>query len=440
MEFINIKSNAPTDNKYELGGGGGGNMFNKIGGLQLNDLTEDNSDKGSDISGSIEDPEEFRMKLISNNDVKPSEMNRNLQPSLSPSIHDSPRHSPQPSPRTLGQKSFHLSHEEDERRDSYGERRDSERRDDYGERREEYGERRSESRSSRHSDYGQLPGASRENSMDYRKRMLDDRREKLFLLSKIERMAEKGFALSGNFSLNSPKEDLQLEVERLEYKIEMENSVKGYKDSMMFFSGISELASKYFGVGKINGFSEQIYGDLYNEPYKYDGVLEEIYEKNRNKPKLPPEVRLMMMFGGSLFMYHISNSMMPKFGGMMGGVQPQQPIQQNVDPNLLEKLREAHINNIQNSSQPMPSQQMSSGPRVEPKIVRNEMKGPQGVDDLLKSFEQQRPSMQQADTASAVGTDIDGISLSASEIASGKTPRRRKKQPKNNESTFVLDM
>jgi hypothetical protein len=223
----------------------------------------------------------------------------------------------------------------------------------------------------------------------------------------------------------------------------MENSVKGYKDSMMFFSGISELASKYFGVGKIGGFSEQIYGDLYNEPYKYDGVLEEIYEKNRNKPKLPPEVRLMMMFGGSLFMYHISNSMMPKFANMMPmpAAQPQQPIQQNVDPALLEKLREAHINNLQGNEMPQASQSMGQapGPRVEPKIVRNEMKGPQGVDDLLKAFEQ-RPSVQQTDTASAVGTDIDGISLSASEIASGKVPRRRKKQPKNNESTFVLDM
>jgi hypothetical protein len=430
-------------------------MFNKIGGLQLNDLTDDNSDKGSVASESIDDPEEFRMKLISNNDVKQTETNRNLQPSLSPSIHDSPRHSPQPSPRTLAQKSFHLSREENDsdRRDDerrfderrfderrfderrFDERRFDERRSD--ERRDDY-ERRSESRGSHHSDYGQLPGSARENSIDYRRRMLDDRREKLFLLSKIERMAEKGFALSGNFNLNSPKEDLQLEVERLEYKIEMENSVKGYKDSMMFFSGISELASRYFGVGKIGGFSEQIYGDLYNEPYKYDGVLEEIYEKNRNKPKLPPEVRLMMMFGGSLFMYHISNSMMPKFGGMMPSAPTQQPIQQNVDPNLLEKLREAHINNIQNSGGPQ-SMGQAPGPRVEPKIVRNEMKGPQGVDDLLKAFEQ-RPSVQQTDTASAVGTDIDGISLSASEIASGKMPRRRKKQPKNNENTFVLDM
>jgi hypothetical protein len=173
---------------------------------------------------------------------------------------------------------------------------------------------------------------------EMRQQILKERKTKLRLINKIERYADKGLAVRGNFTLDTPLEDLELEVERLESKNEMDNSVKGYKDTLMFVSGIAELASKYFGLGQIDGYSEQLYTDLYSEPYKYDQVLEDLYEKHRDRPKMAPELKLLMMFGGGMFMYHMSNVMMPK-REIRG---PDQ-----VDPEMLTRLRREQADNVQ---------------------------------------------------------------------------------------------
>jgi hypothetical protein len=215
----------------------------------------------------------------------------------------------------------------------------------------------------------------------------------------------------------------------------MDNSVKGYKDGMMFCSGIMELASKYFGVGRIDGYSEQLYSDLYTEPYRYDQVLEDLYDKHRDRPKMAPELKLMMMMGGGLFMYHMSNVMMPKpqFTPQPQMQQPQQQYQQQQftqqqmqpDPVLLEKMRREQMSNMKKQE--------------EPKVMRKTMSGPQGVDDILRQFEKSNPHPQQNDieTESYVSGDFDeSASMTASEVATGKPRRRRKRQV----PTFKLDM
>jgi hypothetical protein len=277
---------------------------------------------------------------------------------------------------------------------------------------------------------------------ELKKRAVEERRIKLRLLNKIERYADKGIPAAGVFTINTPLEDLEMEVERLESKNDMDNSVKGYKDGMMFCTGIMELASKYFGVGKIDGYSEQLYSDLYTEPYRYDQVLEDLYDKHRDRPKMAPELKLMMMMGGGLFMYHMSNVMMPKPQFVppqqqqqfvppqqqqfvppqqQQFVPPQQ--QQQPDPVLLEKMRREQMKEMKNQE--------------EPKVIRKTMSGPQGVDDILRQFEKSNPQPKDVETESYVSGDFDETaSMSASEVATGKPRRRRKKQV----PTFKLDM
>jgi len=258
---------------------------------------------------------------------------------------------------------------------------------------------------------------------EMKQQILKERKTKLRLINKIERYADKGLAVRGEFNLDTPLEDLELEVERLESKNEMDNSVKGYKDTLMFVSGIAELASKYFGIGQIEGYSEQLYTDLYSEPYKYDQVLEDLYEKHRDRPKMAPELKLMMMFGGGMFMYHMSNVMMPK-REIRG---PEQ-----VDPEMLTRLRREQADNIQ----PQFQQQQQFQPQFQPqpterKIERKQMSGPQGVDDLLRNLEKQNP-------ANMSEQDDDTMSYTASEIASGN-PRRKRKEKKLTQ-VFNLDL
>jgi hypothetical protein len=279
-------------------------------------------------------------------------------------------------------------------------------------------------------DYSRLPQQNMEVPLikqlspeEMKQQILKERKTKLRLINKIERYADKGLAVRGEFNLDTPLEDLELEVERLESKNEMDNSVKGYKDTLMFVSGIAELASKYFGIGQIEGYSEQLYTDLYSEPYKYDQVLEDLYEKHRDRPKMAPELKLLMMFGGGMFMYHMSNIMMPK-REIRG---PEQ-----TDPEMLTRLRREQADNV-----PMQQQQQQFQPQFQPqpterKIERKQMNGPQGVDDLLRNLEKQNPA------PSMDVPDDDTMSYTASEIASGN-PRRKRKEKKLTQ-VFNLDL
>jgi hypothetical protein len=340
-----------------------------------------------------------------------------------------------------------------DRRDDYQERRDyQERKDDY-DRRSEYSDQgrkspfeervgekpifnqqeilRGSGASSQ--DYSRLPSTEvplikQISPEEMKQQILKERKTKLRLINKIERYADKGLAIRGNFTLDTPLEDLELEVERLESKNEMDNSVKGYKDTLMFVSGIAELASKYFGIGQIDGYSEQLYTDLYSEPYKYDQVLEDLYEKHRDRPKMAPELKLLMMFGGGMFMYHMSNVMMPK-REIRG---PEQ-----VDPEMLTRLRREQADNVQQQpqqpqfQQQAQFQQQTQFQQPERNIERKQMSGPQGVDDLLRNLEKQTPGpvSEQED---------DAMSYTASEIASGN-PRRKRKEKKLTQ-VFNLDL
>lgn len=266
---------------------------------------------------------------------------------------------------------------------------------------------------------------------EMKQQILKERKTKLRLINKIERYADKGLAVRGEFTLDTPLDDLELEVERLESKNEMDNSVKGYKDTLMFVSGIAELASKYFGIGQIDGYSEQLYTDLYSEPYKYDQVLEDLYEKHRDRPKMAPELKLLMMFGGGMFMYHMSNVMMPK-REIRG---PEQ-----VDPEMLTRLRREQADNVQPQFQQQQFQQQPQFQQpqyqqqpTERKIERKQMSGPQGVDDLLRNLEKQNPA-----TSNLSEPDDDTMSYTASEIASGN-PRRKRKEKKLTQ-VFNLDL
>lgn len=299
-------------------------------------------------------------------------------------------------------------------------------------------------------DYARLPSQQYEknilpeveqNPEELKKKMIQERRAKLRLLNKIERHAEKGVAIKGVFDIDTPLDDLELEVERLESKKEMDNAVTGYKDSIMFFTGLCELASKYFGVGKIDGYSEQVYGEM--QGGKYEQVLEDLYEKHRDRPKMAPELRLLLMFGGGMFMYNMSNVMMPK--QEIRGPQVQAQIQ---DPNIINRMRMEQMAQAGQQMQGMmqPPQMMQPPPMARPQpqpepkhpqVVRKQMSGPQGVDDLLRNLQmaQTTPSQQLTEEEE---DKSDTMSYTASEIASGN-PKKKRREKKLSQ-VFNLDL
>jgi hypothetical protein len=99
----------------------------------------------------------------------------------------------------------------------------------------------------------------------------------------------------------------------------------------------------------------------------YDGVFEELYVKYKTKMNVAPEVKLIMMLGGSAMMFHLTNSMFKAAIPNMSDVMKQ-------NPELVKSMVQAVQNTKQGGAGP------GSGGASEPIRTdangRREMKGP----------------------------------------------------------------
>jgi len=99
----------------------------------------------------------------------------------------------------------------------------------------------------------------------------------------------------------------------------------------------------------------------------YDGVFEELYVKYRSKVNVAPEVKLIMMLGGSAMMFHLTNSMFKSVMPNMNDVMKQ-------NPDLVKNMMAA----VQNTTR-SPTGPPTGGPVGGTGSGNYEMQGP-GVD------------------------------------------------------------
>ena len=135
-------------------------------------------------------------------------------------------------------------------------------------------------------------------------RRSEDNAEKQELLFKLKRLEARGIPISDNINNSSSLFDLKAEYSRLKSQRDIENSIKFQRKTMMAVaSGVEFLNSKFdpFDV-KLDGWSESLHENLGD----YDDVFEELHEKYKSKTKIAPELKLMMMLGGSAVMYHMT--------------------------------------------------------------------------------------------------------------------------------------
>lgn len=240
--------------------------------------------------------------------------------------------------------------------------------------------------------------------------------EKADLLNKLERLKKKGIALSKKFSIYSDIEELRTEYKRITYSIEADQSIRFQRRMLMAcVTGLEFLNKRYdpFDV-HLDGWSESMMENIDD----YDSVFEELYVKYKDKVAVAPEIRLIMMVGGSAMMFHLSSSMfkaaIPNVGQIL-----------KKNPDLVKNMMEA----VQASTAPP----TSSGPR--------EMRGP-GFDitSLLGGFQPPPPPVMRPPPAPPATTDVtddisDIVSMSdvtgdgdSKDITIGKPKRGRKKK------------
>lgn len=131
--------------------------------------------------------------------------------------------------------------------------------------------------------------------------------EKADLLNKLTRLEKKGYSVNKKLNAYSPVQDLRTEVKRIMYSIEVEQSVKFSRRTLVAcVTGLEFLNKRYNPLEvQLDGWSESVMENLDD----YDGVFEELHNKYKGKMEVAPEVRLLMMLGGSAMMFHLTNSM-----------------------------------------------------------------------------------------------------------------------------------
>jgi len=131
--------------------------------------------------------------------------------------------------------------------------------------------------------------------------------EKADLLNKITRLIKKGIQASARLTIYSDIEEIRTEYKRMTYSIEADRSIKFQRRMMIAcVTGLEFLNDKFdpFDL-ELNGWSQNCMENVED----YDGVFEELYNKYKTKVQVAPEVKLIMMVGGSAMMFHLTNSM-----------------------------------------------------------------------------------------------------------------------------------
>jgi len=151
--------------------------------------------------------------------------------------------------------------------------------------------------------------------------------EKADLLNKIDRLKQKGFKTAARLNIYSDIDEIRTEYKRITYGIEVERSIKFQRRMLIAcITGLEFLNEKFdpFDL-ELDGWSQNMMENVED----YDGVFEELYNKYKTKVNVAPEVKLVLMVGGSAMMFHLTKSMTkaftPNIQNMMNA--PQRPPQ-----------------------------------------------------------------------------------------------------------------
>lgn len=256
----------------------------------------------------------------------------------------------------------------------------------------------------------------------------EERKQKIELINKLNRLESKGFQISRKFTMDNSLDEIKAEFERLMDSRNLETSIKFQRQMMMgVVTGMEMMNTKFNPFDwQLDGWSESVHENLED----FDEVFEELYDKYKGRGNMPPEARLLFMMVGSGFMFHMSNSF---FRSKMGGTTMDDILKNN--PMLAKQMAAAAaqaagpgFGNFMGAAMGVPGgpaaggagmptmasapptgsffqspaaapPPMSSSGRgnmspqpsmAPPPMMRREMRGPSGVDDILKTFEEVR--------------------------------------------------
>jgi hypothetical protein len=235
----------------------------------------------------------------------------------------------------------------------------------------------------------------------------DIKNEKIDLIYKFKKLENQGIRTTMNYNMNSNLEDMRNEYLKLKKQREVDNSVKFQRKVMMAaITGLEFLNNKFdpFDI-KLDGWSESVNENIFD----YDEIFEELSEKYGGQSEMSPEIKLLMMLGGSAFMFHLTNTM---FKSSIPGMED--IMKQN--PDLMKQFAQAAVGSIGKQEQPQyqpPPMREPVQVRQEPGIpqqsndIRPEMDGPGGLDDIINQMNLNPNEIPDLDSISLMSGDTD---------------------------------
>lgn len=211
--------------------------------------------------------------------------------------------------------------------------------------------------------------------------------EKAELLYQFDRMEKKGYKIPKNFCMDSSLEEMKQEFERMKKDKEVDTSVAFQRKMLLAFTtGVEFLNSKFdpFDV-KLDGWSENIHESIDD----YDDVFEDLHNKYSSKSKMSPEMKLLMMMGGSAFMFHLTNTMFKTSLPQMGDV-----LKKN--PDLMKQFASATANTMAQSGNDQTGMSSmfsnmfkanSAPPIPQNTNTSSAMRGPSNLDSLMNNLD-----------------------------------------------------
>ena len=265
-----------------------------------------------------------------------------------------------------------------------------------------------------------------------RQKTIDEiNQEKQEMLYRLDRFEQNGFKASRKFNMTSNYDDIKFEYERIKKQRDVDKSIKFQRKILMAVSsGVEFLNGKFDPLNiKLDGWSESIYENL----QEYDEVFEDLHEKYKEKVKVAPELKLLMMVGGSAFMFHLTNSLFKSKMPGLGDI-----LQQN--PELARNVQQAAMNSMKQNeaksgnSDPLFGMMMNKRGGAGAGAGPREMRGPSGVDDILAMVNNQNTQRPQAQSKQE-----DTISSVSSQESTKKRIKIKKPQGNGN-GKFVLNL
>ena len=248
-------------------------------------------------------------------------------------------------------------------------------------------------------------------------------KEKFNYLRKLEQLESKGATLSKRYSMESSLDEMKGEYEHIISEKERTNSIKFQgKLFTTFITGVEFLNNKLdpFDI-KLDGWSEQINENLED----YDEIFSELHDKYKSKAKMAPELKLLFQLAGSGMMIHMTNTM---FKSAMPGMDD--IMRQN--PDLMNQFTKAAVNSMEKNSPGLSNfmndfgMSHSDPPPSGPSNIRQDMKGPDNIDQLLNQLNK-KIDLEEKNESTISIEDLDNLSNASAPSLN----RRKRKSDKN---------